>query len=91
MKEDQDFMPALSVSRPPVGLCWADRLAIGVALLFALILAIAWNGGMAQDSSIHGLFYGFRVAAVFGFMVWIVLRVIDFVLGGPGRRRASWR
>ena len=66
---------------------WADRFAVTVAALvfFACLWGMAWEP--VPGAKIGGLFL---FPAAVGVMVWIPLRLLDFLNGGPSRR-AVWR
>jgi hypothetical protein len=67
-------------------LCWADKLAIAIAVCIWLFLTV-----IAADKA--GL-YSFDVAGEFFEMlliVWIPLRLLDWAIGGPRRRRMPSR
>ena len=70
---------------------WADRIGLWVWVvclaLLAMYLGMVYASGSTPgpDFDFSGLF----VAATFAIAlpVWLVLRVVDFVLGGPLQRR----
>lgn len=75
---------------------WADRLALtliaivvaGIALSWAMVAVAAGVEGADHVFAITGLswlFYGTVAIA----LLWIVLRAIDFVCGGPTRALVS--
>lgn len=66
---------------------WADRIALGVWMIgmgsAALVnLVIAINGEPVTVG--HWLFV---MTFLIALPLWLILRVVDFVLGGPLRRR----
>jgi hypothetical protein len=75
---------------------WADRLAIGVLgillVLDVLIIGIdVFNEALfpitaANLGRVFGWFLGSALLVVFP--LWLVLRIVDWVFGGPARRRA---
>lgn len=88
--KDEDFLPPLTIpARPPVSLCWADRIALAVFMLFAFAATLMWAAGATEwngrslGSSIEAL------AAVPAVILWVFLRILDFAFGGPGRRSGS--
>jgi hypothetical protein len=67
---------------------WADRFAIGIFVI--LLLISSWIA--LGENAIHGsdkLQFLLAPPAVGAGVCWIVLRTIDFMFGGPQRRRSN--
>lgn len=64
-------------------MCWADKAAITVALTFwLLVFAITDDKqGMFAPGVLHEIIG-------FGLVIWIPLRLVDWLIGGPSRRAA---
>lgn len=58
---------------------WADKLAIALAVVFVLLFA-AMGASFTSDTAATGWPIAFMV-------LWIVLRLVDWVGGGPARRK----
>lgn len=73
-------------------LCWADRIAlavwVGCLTLSGMILGMDHYGGVMPGDMLD--FSGLFVIATFlvALPVWLVLRIVDLVLGGPLQRRS---
>lgn len=67
--------------------CWADRLGIAWAVL---VLAIFGLMG-AFDGSVDAAHNLRQIGLVFILPVWGFARLIDFVGGGPAKRRGQFR
>ena len=63
-----------------MAMIWKDKLAIALAFVFVLLFA-ALGASFTSDTAATGWPIAFVV-------LWIVLRLIDWVAGGPARRRA---
>ncbi len=65
-------------------MCWADRAAVTIALTFwVLVFAIAQDkAGMFETGVL-------REIAGFCLVIWIPLRLVDWLIGGPARRAAA--
>lgn len=77
------------------GMPWPDRLGVGVAALVGvgLIGLISWISVGQTASEILKIWLELpgdllKILAFTALPVWIVARVIDFILGGPQRRRS---
>lgn len=85
---------AISGIIPGMRLCWADKLALGLfAVVAAYLLFIGSigpnpNAGSADWFGAYAEILWIFARKVF-LPLWLALRVIDFLLGGP-RRRAGW-
>ena len=67
---------------------WADRAAIGAAALtFIILMGLAAFIGQMPDAG--WIWPVTRIVAVVGVVTWGVCRTVDFVFGGPQRRRNS--
>lgn len=69
-------------------LCWADRAAVGWAILVFGALAFVGAFGDEVPSPASNAWHAFLV---FVLPPWVVLRVVDFVIGGPAKRRGQFR
>lgn len=71
--------------------CWADKLAILWA--FVVMLAVVWvaSPSYAAFHSAHSLFTIARGLLILVGPVWIFLRLVDWLIGGPRRRRDEIR
>lgn len=73
-------------------LCWADRAAlavwVGCLTLSGMILGMDYYGGIKPSDTLD--FSGLFVIATFvvTLPLWLVLRIVDLVLGGPLQRRS---
>ncbi len=67
-------------------LCWADR--VGVAWAAIILAWFAYTGvltgAVAASSALRGL-------AIFILPIWLGARLVDFIIGGPARRRGQFR
>lgn len=62
-----------------IHMIWADKLTIGLsALLLLLLMAVLSVPDIGGELSF--------VAFTFSLPVWIFLRIIDWLIGGPNRR-----
>ena len=75
-------------------MAWPDRFGLGalwlVALACAALNVMGWSA--SDPPMVHvDQFAGSLTALslVFALPAWIVARILDFVLGGPQRRRAA--
>lgn len=75
---------------------WADRAAAGVAAMialcgFALFVIFMIGTSMAGFFSILWLAieYIAILSAVIALPLWLVLRIVDLIQGGPGARRRA--
>lgn len=69
----------------PMRLCWADKIGLTLAFLaYAGLFLISNDKGAALAFFFSGA--GLRFLALC-LSPWLVLRAIDFVAGGPQRRR----
>jgi len=66
---------------------WADRFAVEIFII--LVLVFGWD--LMGNNSLHGLDFirWLLLPPAVGFVVWIVLRTIDFMFGGWERRRTK--
>lgn len=73
-------------------LAWPERVSIllGIALLGAvLMLGTFLNASSASSDWVTaGAQIWWQLAKIFIFPLWVVMRLIDIVGGGPGRRKA---
>lgn len=74
-------------------LCWADKIPLALFVVATVILLAL---GMTSDPGRPEWFAAFFAIEATIFLkvalpVWIVLRLIDFLTGGPARRAAKWR
>jgi hypothetical protein len=62
---------------------WCDRVVLAWWLLLALVMATAWKGdhSMLLDRGVWYIWF------LIVFVPWVALRCVDFVIGGPSRRR----
>jgi hypothetical protein len=67
---------------------WADRLALAWAVIVYGLLALA--GAFGDYPDVHPGHNAVQ-ALYFVLPVWAVLRLIDFITGGPARRRGQFR
>jgi hypothetical protein len=66
---------------------WADRFSIGIFILSVLFLGYLLSTEVhVTKDQLFGI--GFVVPAGLAIVTWIALRTIDFMFGGPKRRRA---
>jgi hypothetical protein len=65
-------------------LCWADRLAVGAWVLLLLLGALMWNGGAIENNRISDYI---EVISIVALIIWVILRIVDWVFGGPTFRR----
>ena len=69
---------------------WADRIAIVWALVVALCVLLAsaphYEAGFAALVT-----EGWRIALITVAPVWLLLRALDWMTGGPYRRRGAVR
>lgn len=68
---------------------WADRIGLGLWAIWMVLGAVVVsqgliNGANLQASAIATVFF---MPATLAIPVWLILRIVDFMLGGPGRRR----
>jgi hypothetical protein len=73
-------------------MAWCDKLAIGLVgiVMTLFVLASFLNGGLQHlGPSWFGAFFdiAWRVVLIIGLPSWVLLRIVDFVTGGPNRRR----
>jgi hypothetical protein len=73
-------------------MAWCDKLAVGLVAIIVtfFVMASFLNGGINHvgPAWFGALFdIALRVVFVVGLPTWIVLRVIDWITGGPNRRR----
>lgn len=64
-------------------MCWADRTALAVVSIIALVVFTTTTSDPASWNA-------WQLLADFGkiaLLIWVPLRVIDFAAGGPARRR----
>jgi hypothetical protein len=64
-------------------LSWCDKIAVIWGGILLLIMAAAWKGPQFMLSD-WGVWY--ILWLVVG-IPWLILRLVDLVTGGPGRRR----
>jgi hypothetical protein len=75
-------------------LAWCDRIGIVAVLLAAAVIAIATADGHYDELRNPAIFWGVIKAALYvGGAFWLLLRALDFILGGPTTRAhaARWR
>jgi hypothetical protein len=71
-------------------MAWPDRFGIGIFIL--LLIFFAWLlSSEPQVRLEQALGMGLVVPAVLAILAWIILRTVDFMFGGPQRRRARQR
>jgi hypothetical protein len=73
-------------------LIWADRFGIGVFALVVLGMTLMRGRGYTPGEDPPLLEVAFKIleaAFYVGVPVWLVLRIIDFMAGGPMRRRRA--
>jgi hypothetical protein len=64
-----------------------DRITATAILLMVAIASISHAGSTFYDPSLAiGHFVGVVILAILP--LWLALRIIDFIVGGPSRRRA---
>jgi hypothetical protein len=71
---------------------WADRFGIGVFALVVLGMAIVWGRGYTPGVDPPLLEVALKILQAASYVavpVWLVLRIIDFMAGGPMRRRRA--
>jgi uncharacterized membrane protein len=75
-------------------MAWPERLGLGVAVLVLLVTAFlgnaVWDRPYASGAYLNmmgGVLFGLEL--FFAFPAWVLARVIDFIIGGPQRRKAS--
>lgn len=67
-------------------MCWADRLTVLVCFLIAAFLFLV--GGNFETMT----FDGWAMLALKVFLpIWLVLRFLDWLTGGPSRRSSTRR
>lgn len=66
-------------------MAWPDRLGVAAFVLGALVGAYLVGVNAPPHAWIKALYLG----AFIGAPLWVIARVIDFVFGGPQRRRAT--
>lgn len=70
-------------------MCWADKTALAVFLaIMAFWAFICGTGGGFTPNNVHTLFWdiGWRMFLFAGLPLWLVLRFIDLLIGGPQKR-----
>jgi hypothetical protein len=60
---------------------WAERFAVGIFVLSFLYFALM----MGQDFTFRG---GLLFSGIIAGTAWIIFRTVDFLFGGPGRRKS---
>jgi len=69
--------------------CWADRATALIFLLVAAILGfLDLTGGHSWSAWIEILWF---LSTRYLLPLWLFLRLVDLVFGGPGRRRGQVR
>lgn len=74
---------------------WADRVALGLVAIFLVILGFTVALGLLRPELFRPTpeNIGYGIGLVLGGAVfvtlplWLLLRILDWVAGGPGRRR----
>lgn len=67
---------------------WADRAGVGLLLVAMVFFGFLWAVGDGPGASLDNFAWAsWKFGSYIAFPVWLVLRVIDFVIGGPTRRR----
>lgn len=73
-------------------MCWADKIALAlfVALMGFWFFIAATGGGMTPEN-LQTLLWdiGWRMFLYAALPVWLVLRFIDLMVGGPAKRRGT--
>jgi hypothetical protein len=72
---------------------WADKLALALLALVALILLVLGMGARTPSTEWWGAFFSIMgfLALHYALPFWIFLRVVDVLTGGPWRRRGRVR
>ena len=71
-------------------MCWADKLGVLWAFLVVLfVLILAPDRGVASAALVSG--EGLKLLAIVILPVWVFFRLIDWLTGGPARRRGYVR
>lgn len=65
-------------------MAWCDRVAVAWWFLLFVVMETAWKGDhfILADRGIWYIF--FLIVGI----PWLALRCVDFIIGGPARRRA---
>lgn len=67
---------------------WCDRIGLVAVLICAAFTAIVVADGHYERLQEAGNLEGIARAAIYlGGAVWLLLRALDFIAGGPGHRR----
>ena len=65
-------------------MCWADRAGIAWAVFISAFLLMIGDPEASTQTTVLALLQA-------SWPVWAILRLIDFALGGPRRRRVTAR
>jgi VIT1/CCC1 family predicted Fe2+/Mn2+ transporter len=69
-------------------MCWADRAGLGAAVVVAALATLgAYSNGFSGGSEAIKTIW--QVTLLAGGIVWVPCRLLDFIFGGPWRRRRN--
>lgn len=73
--------------------CWADKLGtVWACVVVGIVLALQERGGFLKSIDTEsGLAQWFRLFALVVLPVWVILRLMDWVAGGPAKRKGLVR
>ena len=65
-----------------------DKIGFSVLIVVSLFFGLVTMGGGHVDAS--GYWETLKAIALITGIIWVPLRLIDFIAGGPVRRKGSW-
>ena len=71
-------------------MCWVEKIIVFWAVLIALFFLVL-TGGDPERWELMFQPAGLRILAFLVFVPWIILRLVDWISGGPSRRHRPGR